>query len=96
MEQPTLSCKVSISSFKRFFCSWVSLASQASLSNLTGSVVDAVGDEVGSDGLVEDVLGFGLGWPKNDVMAAFDFVFFADSVAISAALRLRDIVACIY
>jgi len=69
----------------------VSLATQASLSNLTGCISDAVADEVGWDGVVEEeVDGLGLGWPKNAVMEPLLFGFFAASVARSAALRLRD------
>lgn len=87
----TLSCNVSISSLRSCFCSGVSLAIHASLSNLTGSVSAAVGDEDGWDGFVEEVDGFVLGWPKKEVMELLAFGFLADSAARSAALRLSDI-----
>ena len=87
-----LSCNVLISSARSSFCSCVSFAIQASLSNLTGSVAGAVGDDAGADGLaVDKVLAEALGWPKNEVMDPFAFGFFAASAAMSAALRLSDI-----
>ncbi|KAG9991679.1 hypothetical protein KCU98_g199, partial [Aureobasidium melanogenum] len=45
------------------------------------------------DGLVDDVDGLGLGGPKKLVMELLAFGFFASAAAMSAALRLRDMVA---
>ena len=53
----------------------------------------AVGDEAGLEGFVDEVSGFGFGWPKKDVMEPFDFGFFASSEAKSTAFRLRDMIA---
>jgi hypothetical protein len=72
-----LSCSVSISNLSSSFCSSLSFATHASLSNFAGA----------------DAPSLGFGAPKNDVMLPLTFVFFAASVAASAALRLRLIVA---
>jgi hypothetical protein len=72
-----LSCSVSISSFSSSFCSSVSFAIHASLSNFAAAVAPSLG----------------LGAPKNDVILPLSFVFFAASVAAVAALRLRLIFA---
>ena len=88
-----LSCRVLISRARSSRCSGVSLASQASLSNFTGSVVGAVAEEAGADGEDDGAVPFvfALGWPKNAVMELLALGFFAASVARSAALRLSDI-----
>ncbi|KAG9938629.1 uracil-DNA glycosylase, partial [Aureobasidium melanogenum] len=84
-----LSCNVSISSLRRVFCSSVRPAIHFSLSKLTAGA-GSVGP---LDGLVDDVDGLGLGGPKKLVMELLAFGFFASAAAMSAALRLRDMVA---
>lgn len=81
------SCRVSISSLRSSFCSGVSLATHASLSNLTGVVSAAVGAPSDCE---DNAAGVGLGCPKNAVMDPLAFGFLAASAAISAALRFRD------
>ena len=81
-----LSCSVSISSLSSSLCSSESFATQASLSNLIGSVAGAVRSDAGFE-----ALGLGFGAPKKDVMEAFCLGFLTASAAMSPALRLRDI-----
>lgn len=91
-----------ISSLSSSFCSALSLASQASLSNLAGVVsgtgwvaTAAVGEDAGT--VCEDagseplVPAATFGEEKKDVMDLSCFTFFAASAVMSAALRLRDI-----
>lgn len=81
-----LSCRVSISSFSSCLCSSLKASIHFCLSKMDGA-----GSVGGLDGFVLDVLVFVLGGPKKLVMEPFAFGFFASAVAISAALRLRDI-----
>lgn len=71
----------------------MSLASQASLSNFTGSVAGAVAEDAGADGEEDGAAPFvvALGWPKNEVMELLALGFLAASAARSTAFRLSDI-----
>lgn len=83
-----LSCRVSISSFRRDFCSSVRLLIHLSLSKVVGA-----GSVGGLEGLVLEVEGLVFGGPKNEVIEELALGFFtsAAATAASAALRLRDI-----
>lgn len=78
-----LSCKVSISNFSSSFCSSVSFASHASLSNFTA------GDK--TEGYLAAGLATGLGAPKNDVMVPLALGFLASASARSTALRFTPV-----
>ena len=83
-----LGSRVSISSFKSFFCSSLRLDTHLSLSNLTGggSVEDPLGDD---DGLVDELVV--LGAPKKEVRLESFFGFFRslEEAVSGSALRLR-------
>lgn len=90
-----LSCRVSISSLRRSFCSSESLATHTSLSNTTdGTAVEEAGWRTSADTVspVADTVGFGLGGAKKEVIDALALGFFAASAARSTALRFRDMV----
>lgn len=86
-----LGSKVSISSFKSFFCSSDKVDTHLSLSNLTGGASEdaALGDDDGADEVVVLVV---FGAPKNEVrLASFLGFLRSDEEAVrTSALRLSE------